>query len=163
MPAVTLQHIAHFSSIEFMIRKLCYLSSIHLYRLLPTSPTLTGISTNLPNIVLQHENKHICIGQNKTKKSPLWRIVKLTNTLSSPTLSPLFKPPWKLDLNVHERVSSRLPLPKDQRGDYEKEITKKIRESEDRSDTLVVATDGSKRTGAEVVVKQGKEVIWRGL
>lgn len=56
-----------------------------------------------------------------------------------------------------------MPLPKDQRGDYEKEITKKIRESEDRSDTLVVATDGSKRTGAEVVVKQGKEVIWRGL
>lgn len=127
------------------------------------------IPANKPNITLRHGNKRINLKNNKSKQSPLQRISKLTNATSTPTLDPLYKAPWDADLVSHDRISSNGPPPKDSRADYEEEVTREIKEAEGREDVLVVATDGSrrrtrgaKRTGAGVVVKRGKVVIWKG-
>ena len=83
----TLQHISHIWVLHSQTLLLCiYLSS-------QTSYNQPHPHKNTPKIKLIFDNSLTRHWPDPSKKSPLAKIAELTNTMSTPTLNPLYKPP----------------------------------------------------------------------
>jgi ribonuclease HI len=167
-PISALQHIAHIPPIAYTIKKLCYGSSIRFHRLLPDSPVLLRIPQDKPNIRIRHGPS----GSSSTIRipnailSPLHRIARLTKATSTPTLNPLQDPPWAPTLSVNPRITTTLPPPKEERLRFRETLEDLLNGQRQRNDSLVISTDGSrrsiggtKRTGAGISVRRGDVVV----
>jgi ribonuclease HI len=142
-----LQYISHIPPLSHTIHRLCYSSSIRLHRLLPDSAILQRIPSPRPTILLTHRpsNHAITITTPQTKLSPLHRIARLTNASSQPSLNPILVPPWNETFGEHPRLNTTLPPSKDQREQYSSDLARMLEQLKDQPNTLVVATDGSRR------------------
>jgi len=146
-PIKALQHIAHIPPIGITIKKLCYGTSLRLHRLLPSSPVLQRIPKHSTRIRLKHQetNTDFIIKPPLQSLSPLQRIAELSNATLTPSLNSLYNAPWEPQKLDHPRISTTLPPKKEQREEYNDSIKTLLNNLEKRSDTLVIATDGSRR------------------
>ena len=102
-------------------------------------------------ISLRHDNSLTKLILDLSKKSPLHRIARITNVTSSPTLNPLYKPPWLQDLNSHPQFTSTKPPPKNWQAEYGEGLKRRIREVEESEEGLMMVQEGrlKERSGQE--------------
>jgi ribonuclease HI len=100
------------------------------------------------------------------KISPIQRIARITNAKPTPTLFPLYNPPWIPNENPSPQIIKIGPPPKDKRQEYTEKIKADIEQWSMSDDTILIATDGSRRTthnkrrtGAGIVVRHKGNTI----
>jgi ribonuclease HI len=146
-PVPALQYISHIPPLTHTIHRLCYSSSIRLHRLLPNSAVLQRIPPSPPTIILLHRpsNNFTTIKPPQSRLTPLQRIANITHATPQPTIDPTLEPPWEDTFSEHSQITTILPPPRDQREQYSTNIVHLLESLPEQTDTLLVATDGSRR------------------